>query len=195
MNCIRPARGPSICPSRHAAPSLHGYEAEATRKRPGKPLLATLTCNPDPLVNVVLDDALLFAVIAETTDELFSDDAQALPDDEAFTTSCWYYRLSRAVAHGNRGALSRPFQELPAAEQDRVLHRLALLPSGIGFVETRRLVPVMAALRSPTSFLNTEAIAAAVFLDAKIVTTTRSQGLNDLAEAVGVEVQVIDPRH
>lgn len=90
-------------------------------------------------MNIVVDDALLFALLTDTIDRAFGNDSHATDEDEIFTTSSWYWRLSRAVAHGGGGSLSRPFQELPATERERVASRLADLPTGIGFVDTRRI--------------------------------------------------------
>lgn len=80
---------------------------------------------------------------------------------------------------------------LPLSEQERVASRLADLPSGIGLVETRRVVPVMSALPGQLNFLTAEAIAVAILVDGRIAVTTQSKLLDDTAQAVGVQVELV----
>jgi hypothetical protein len=142
-------------------------------------------------VRIVVDDALLFAIISEQTGEVFAPYVEASTRNDVFTTSSWYWRLSRAVTHGGQGALSRPFQQLPDSERRRVLAALTDLPSGIGLVDARTLVPVMAALPGQLIFLTAEAIAAAIIVDGKIAVTTQSKPLTDATEAVGIDVEFV----
>jgi hypothetical protein len=142
-------------------------------------------------VHIVLDDALLFAVISGQSDRLFAPYLEASTRNEVFTTSSWYWRLSRAIAHGSAGALSKPFRELPDLERRRVLSALATLPPGIGLVDTRRLIPVMAALPGQLNFLTAEAIAAAMITDARIAVTTQSLLLERTSRTLGVEVTFV----
>jgi hypothetical protein len=72
-----------------------------------------------------------------------------------------------------------------------VLAVLTDLPSGIGLVDARTLVPVMAALPGQLNFLTAEAVAAAIIVDGKIAVTTQSMPLTDAAEAVGIDVEVV----
>jgi len=140
---------------------------------------------------IVVDDALLFAVISGRSDDVTAPYLAAAGRNELFTTSSWYWRLSRAVAHGERGALSRPFQALSETDRRRVALALADLPSGIGMLNLRNLVPVMAALPGQLNFLTAEAVAAAVMLDAGIAVTTDSDPLVRSAAAAGISVEVV----
>ncbi len=67
------------------------------------------------------------------------------------------------------------------AELDRLLH-------SIGRLSLRDLVPVMRALRvsRPLNFLNAEALAAALMLDAELVVSTDGPLLRTAAEERGV---------
>jgi hypothetical protein len=49
-------------------------------------------------VRIVVDDALLFAIISEQTGEVFAPYVEASTRNEVFTTSSWYWRLSRAIS-------------------------------------------------------------------------------------------------
>lgn len=95
------------------------------------------------------------------------------------------------MTHGGSGALSRPFQALPDDGRQQVAAALAELPAGIGMLDARRLVPVMAALPGQLNFLTAESVAAAVILKATIAVTTRSDLLDRTARAVGVQVEVV----
>lgn len=56
----------------------------------------------------------------------------------------------------------------------------------------RRLVPIMRRLPGRRlNFLTTEAVAAALALDAAVRVTTDSPLLNDVCRAVGVDVRVV----
>jgi len=144
---------------------------------------------------IVVDDALLFAVISARLEDSYAPYLAAASRNEVFTTSSWYWRLSRAVARGGSGALSRPFQTLSESERDQVVTALADLPTGIGMLDLRKLVPVMATLPGQLNFVTAEAVAAAVMLDATIVVTTDSDILNRTAQAAGVEVEILGPVH
>jgi hypothetical protein len=102
---------------------------------------------------VIVDDALLLALLAEQEGV-----SEALlitgPDDgEVFTTRAWYWRLGRVLARPGRGALSRAFAASSEDEQRRVRHALDQLPAEIGLLSMRRLVPVMAALPGQLNLL------------------------------------------
>jgi hypothetical protein len=72
-----------------------------------------------------------------------------------------------------------------------VLAALTDLPSGIGLVDARTLVPVMAAIPGQLNYLTAEAVAAAIIVDGKIAVTTQSKPLTDTAEAVGIDVEFV----
>lgn len=111
---------------------------------------------------LVIDDSLLFAVLAGTA----AEDLQAAGDQGAiFTTGSWYWRLSRAL-HGrtSTGSLSRAMADLTAAQRARVIVSVERLPDNVGLLSLRELVPVMTALDTgrPLNLLTAEAIAVAV---------------------------------
>jgi hypothetical protein len=72
-----------------------------------------------------------------------------------------------------------------------VLAVLTDLPRGIGLVDARTPVSVMAALPGQLNFLTAEAVAAAIILEGKIAVTTQSKPLSDTAEAVGIDVEFV----
>jgi hypothetical protein len=143
---------------------------------------------------IVVDDALLLAVVAEQPAEWAAPFVSAASRGEVFTTGSWYWRLTRALARPGQGALTRALGGLSEAEQRRVGDALEELPPEIGLLSLRRLVPVMATLAGQLNLLTAEAVAAAVLLDASIVVTTESSLLHGAATSAGVEVTVVDPR-
>jgi hypothetical protein len=113
---------------------------------------------------VIVDDALLLAILAEqegVSEALLPTAAEA---GEVFTTGSWYWRLARALARPGQGALSRALVASSEDEQRRVHNALDQLPAEIGLLSMRRLVPVMAALPGQLNLLTAEAVAAAVVL-------------------------------
>jgi hypothetical protein len=138
---------------------------------------------------LVVDDALLFAVLAGTA----TDDLQtALDHNELFTTGSWYWRLSRALHDtASAGALSRAMDDLTAAQQARVVASVERLPNEVGLLNLRDLVPVMSALGAGRhlNLLTAEAVAAAVVLDASLVVTTESALLTDVCTRLGVDLR------
>jgi hypothetical protein len=111
---------------------------------------------------VVIDDRLLLEVLARAAPAAVTDE---LSDGAVFTTSCWYWRLGRAVTVGSgTGSLSGRLAALAAEDQDRVLWALQELPDRIGLLTSRTVVPVMLALRvrRPLNMLNAEALAVAL---------------------------------
>lgn len=140
---------------------------------------------------LVVDDALLFAVLAETA----PDGVQTAVDErELFTTGSWYWRLSRALHDpGTAGALSRGMNTLTAEQQARVTDSVQRLPPQVGLLSLRELVPVMAALQVERrlNLLTAEAVAAAIVLDATIVVTTRSALLTDTCTRLDIPVRVV----
>jgi hypothetical protein len=142
-------------------------------------------------VTVVVDDALLLAVLADVAPP---DISAALADGEVFTTASWYYRLGRAI--GDReltGALSAALDALPPHRQARVVVALDSLPDQIGLLGFRRLVPIMRRLDvgRRLNFLTAEAVAVALALDAGIRVTTDSPLLAQACAALGVEHRIV----
>lgn len=118
----------------------------------------------------------------------------ALDNGAVFTTGCWYYRLSRAVRTGSgTGSLSGRLGVLEPSQRDRALAGLQELPSTIGLLGYRTLVPLMTALRvrRPLNMLNADALAVALIIDGGIRVKTRSELLGDGARDLGVDYRVI----
>jgi hypothetical protein len=111
---------------------------------------------------IVVDDRLLFAVLAESGEPTVAPFIDAADRGEMFTTGTWYWRLARIVAGPGRGSLSRTLDALSEAERIRVRLSLEVLPLSIGLLSLRRLVPVMAALPGQLNLLTAEAVAAAL---------------------------------
>ena len=131
------------------------------------------------------NDLLLDVLAGEATTELTTD---------TYTTGCWYYRLARAI-HGSvvSGALSKSFGTLDAGQQAKVLNALDELPSGIGLMSFRFLVPVMHQL-DPSfrlNLLSAEALATALILDAPLRVSTPNPQLGKAAEMLGVDYRPI----
>lgn len=139
---------------------------------------------------VIVDDALLLAIIAERQDLPIESLLAQVAQGEVFTTGSWYWRFTRAVSGSGQGVLSRQVSALRDEERLLVLSALSSLPSEIGLLSLRRLVPV-AALGGQLNLLTAEAIAAAVVLQAEIVVTTDSPLLAQAAEAAGVGVRIV----
>lgn len=142
---------------------------------------------------VVVDDALLLAVLAERIPASARVLAAEAAEGEVFTTGCWYWRLSRALSRASPGALSRTLADLSDGEQRRARSSLEALPDEIGLLSLRRLVPVMAALPGQLNLLTAEAVAAASVLGATLVVSTDSPVLNSAAQASRVAVTVVAP--
>ncbi len=140
---------------------------------------------------IVVDDRLLFAVLADRHEPTVARFIDAADRGEVFTTGSWYWRLARALAGPGGGSLSRAVDALSEAERIRVRVSLETLPPSIGVLTLRRLVPVMAALPGQLNLLTAEAVAAAVVLDAPIAVTTDSDLLNGTAAQVGVAVEKV----
>ena len=115
-------------------------------------------------LTVLVDDQTLSALLRED---------QAWPDEEVFTTGCWYLRLCQAVVRGAGGALSGPLLSLPAPNRERALRSVLELPDAVQILNWRVVAPVMASqLESPgrgLNLLSREALAAAHILRARVV--------------------------
>jgi hypothetical protein len=94
------------------------------------------------------------------------------PDDEVFTTGCWYLRLCQAVVRGQGGSLSRPIPALPPARRERAWRAVLDLPDDVRILDWKIVAPVMALqLDGPGHGLNVlsrEALAVASVLQAPV---------------------------
>lgn len=138
---------------------------------------------------IVVDDHHLFALLADQADPGLQAD---LSSSGVFTTSAWYYRLARA-AHDIRflGALSRQIEALDPDGRQLVLELLDELPSTVGILSPRVLVPVMAKLTGvQLNLLAAEAVGTAVVLEAALRVVAASQPLESACEHFGIELVV-----
>lgn len=141
---------------------------------------------------VVLDDAALLAVLAQRAPD---DLRAAAAGGDVFTTGSWYWRLSRALRDpSSTGALNRAFHQLNTAQQARVLAALDELPDGIGLLSRRLLIPIMTSLHvgRPVNLLTSEAVAAALVLDATITVTTTSELMSQSCDQLGIDLRVLN---
>jgi hypothetical protein len=140
---------------------------------------------------VVVDDGALLAVLARQASE---DPQSAAAAGDVFTTGSWYWRLSRALRDpASTGALNRAFRQLSVAQQARVAAALDELPSGIGLLSLRLLVPIMTSLDvgRPLNLLTSEAVAAALVLDATITVTTTSELMSQSCDRLGIDLRML----
>jgi hypothetical protein len=109
--------------------------------------------------------------------------------DKVFTTGYWYVRLCGAAfgADDRTGALSRRFAQLPAALRLAARERVAALPPEIGLLSLRQLGPAIGRLRSVHSLnaLSSEALAAAIALEARVLLSVASPSLEAALAAEG----------
>lgn len=138
---------------------------------------------------IVVDDHVLFAVLAGRADEIL-----ASPVGEGiYTTGGWYYRLARAVRDSEfAGALSRRMTGLSPEVQLVVTASLHELPPEIGVLSPRTTVPVMAALSSIGHFnlLQAEALATALVLHAKLRVTVASEDLRAACARLDLDLTI-----
>ena len=118
------------------------------------------------------------------------------PAEAVYTTGYWYVRLCQAVlsASGRDGALSRSFGGYPRDFRDLAIQRLLELPDEIGMESLRTLAPLMGDLRRRHSLnvLGTEALAAAVHLNADVFLSAPSPRLEQALRVEGMYVEVIE---
>ena len=118
------------------------------------------------------------------------------PAEAVYTTGYWYVRLCQAVlgASGRDGALSRSFAVYPPEFRDLAIRRLLELPEEIGMESFRTLAPLMGELRRrhALNVLGTEALAAAVCLDADVFLSAPSPRLEQALRVEGLCVEVIE---
>jgi hypothetical protein len=88
------------------------------------------------MTNALIDDQLLGLVLRNKTPRI-------LASKKLFTTGYWYVRLCQAVlnAQDRTGVLSRPFVDLPTQLRDRAVHAVLELPTEMGMVSLRELLP------------------------------------------------------
>jgi len=122
----------------------------------------------------LIDDQILGAVLRGSR-------PRALRRFDLATTGYWYVRLCQAVlgAAGRAGALSGPFADLPAALGERSVAAVLELPEEIALVSLRELGPEIGRLRRrhTLNVLGSEALAAAIRLEAEVVLATPSPRL------------------
>jgi hypothetical protein len=107
------------------------------------------------------------------------------------TTGCWYVRLCQAAMRTERrGALSRHFGHLPPTVRGQALDHILRLPSSIGLLSLRDLGPSIGALRTRhrLNLMASEALAASVALQAKVVLSSPAPRLEAALRAEGCEV-------
>ena len=141
---------------------------------------------------VVIDDRLLLDVLAgQAPGELTAE----LGGGGVFVTSAWYYRLGRAVfGSSGAGVLSGRLAALDRDVTERVRAELGDLPSNVGLLHPRVVVPLMFTLRvrRQLNVLAAEALAVALLLPARLLVTTDSPLLRSAAEETGIDYQVLD---
>ncbi|MGH9281200.1 MAG: hypothetical protein ACRD12_24340 [Acidimicrobiales bacterium] len=117
------------------------------------------------------------------------------PDATIYTTGYWYVRLCQAAlgAAERAGVLSAPFYALPPGRREEALGAVLDLPDHIGLVSLRELGAVIARLRSrhQLNILGSEALAAAVHLEAAVALSARSPKLEEALTAEGRPVELL----
>jgi hypothetical protein len=114
-----------------------------------------------------------------------------------FTTSYFCFRACRAVVMGAGRHLSAPFERLDAERRSTVLERMLALPEDVGLPDPRPLVPRMVEVqrRHPhLNVLNTEATAAALLLNARVVLSSGNAAgqLGTALPAEGIAFQTVE---
>ncbi len=143
-----------------------------------------------PSERLLLDDRALVALVV----------GEPLPISTAtrrFTTTYFWFRACRAVVAGAGGRLSGPFDRLGPSHRAVAIGRMLALPDDVGLPEPRLLLPMMVEVkrRHPAlNVLNTEAVAAALLIQATLVlslATSRGQ-LAAVLPAERIALQVVD---
>lgn len=140
---------------------------------------------------VVIDDRLLLDVLAGDVPPELGDELQL---GGIYTTSCWYYRLGRAIAHGTgQGSLSRRLEDLGAQSRGAVTDAIRELPEAIGILSPRVTVPVMFVLRvsRQVNMLSAEALAVALLVSGSILVTTETPLVRSGASDIGLDYQLL----
>jgi hypothetical protein len=142
---------------------------------------------------VVIDDRLLLEVLLG---EIAPEVAEDLQSSGVYTTSCWYYRLGRALVGGSgQGSLSRRLEVVDPASRLAVTEALTELPEAIGILSARVTVPVMLALRvsRQMNMLSAEALAVALLVSGSILVTTDTPLVRSGAADIGLDYQLLTP--
>jgi hypothetical protein len=139
---------------------------------------------------VLLDDRTLVAL-------LVGEDIPIGRSPVRFTTSYFYFRACRAVVMGAGRHLSAPFERLDPERRSTALEGLLALPDEVGLPDPRSLVPRMVEVqrRHPhLNVLNTEATAAALLLNARVVLSPANAAgqLGAALPAEGVAFQTVE---
>lgn len=143
---------------------------------------------------LVVDDHLLIDLLAEDARGWL---AEAVEASVVYTTASWYYRVANAAGRGSgSGSLSGRIATMPAPMQLVVRDRIARLLESIELIGPRRLVPLMAGLRTPRrlNYLGSEALALAVLTEATIAVRTDSPLLREACEALRVDYHLVGAR-
>jgi len=141
---------------------------------------------------VVIDDRLLLDVLAG---DVRPEVGAEMRRGGVYTTSCWYYRLGRAVLGSGEGALSRRLDVLGGEPRRAVTDALTELPDAIGILSPRVTVPVMLALRvrRQVNMLSAEALAIALLVSGSILVTTDTPLVRSGAEDLGLAYRLLRP--
>ena len=135
----------------------------------------------------IVDDRLL--------GELLRGSRPPRTDEAVYTTGYWYVRLCQAVlgASDRTGALSQPFAGQAPVMRERAIRRVLELPDEIGLVSLRTLGPLIARhrRRHRLNALGSEALAAAVHLEASVFLSVPSPLLEDALRDEGLHVEVV----
>ncbi len=127
----------------------------------------------------LVDDQVLGAVLRGST-------PRALRRFDIATTGYWYVRLCQAVlgTTDRPGVLSGPFAELPVGLRERAVAAVLELPENIALISLRELAPDIGRLRRRHSLniLATEALAAAIRLNAEVILSAPSPLLQSALE-------------
>ena len=135
----------------------------------------------------LIDDQILGAVLRGST-------PRALRRFDLATTGYWYVRLCQAVlGTAGRGALSAPFADLPAALRERAVAAVLELPKEISLLSLRELAPDIGRLRQrhTLNILGSEALAAAIRLEADVILATPSPRLQAALDDEGYSHRVL----
>ncbi len=123
-------------------------------------------------MTILVDDQLLSAILRRMPVP------QVIPGEAIYTTGYWYVRLCQATlgAADRPGVLSGPLVDLPSRQRAQALAAIVALPASIGMLTLRQLGPMIGRLRSrhQLNVLGSEALAAAVQLDARVLLSATS---------------------
>lgn len=136
---------------------------------------------------LIVDDQILFRLLANQAEPLLLQ----LSNGGVATTSSWYFRLARAITSARtNGSLSGLFSGIDTGTQTIVQQSLRRLPNEIGCPEPKAVIPVMAEIATVinANFINLEALALAVLLDADLAISTDSPLLTNGADLLHLRI-------